>query len=93
MEKFALQFKTVQDAVSAVTDCLGMAACENSGTVDAASGKKSHNLYCSGSFGGSCKTLARCQVSMASSGESTILKIAVRSENEAVSHMIAECIS
>ena len=71
-----LQFKTVADAVSGVLDCLGMQACENSASPQAKS--KTHNLFMSGSFSGSCRTLARAQISLASSGDGTVLKVTVK---------------
>ena len=56
-----------------VIDCLGMQPCENSAQSQPKA--KVHNLYLSGTFGGNCKVLARCQVSLASSGDGTILKV------------------
>ena len=90
MEKFALQFKTIETAVPAVIDCLGMAACENSAAPAARA--KSHNLFLSGTFSGGIKCLARCQVSLASSGEGSILKIGIRSDDAEISQMLTECI-
>merc|ERR1711865_491920 len=90
MAKYALEFKTVAEAVAGVMDCLGMQACENSAEPQAKA--KTHNLFLSGSFSGSCRTLARAQISLAASGEGTVLKIGVRSEHPEVSQMMSECI-
>ena len=90
MEKFSLQFKSIELAVPAVIDCLGMVPCENSATP--ASRTKPHNLYLSGTFVGGVKCLARCQVSLAAAGDASILKIGIRSDNAEISQMLTECI-
>jgi coatomer protein complex subunit gamma len=90
MAKFALEFKTVAEAVAGVMDCLGMQACENSAQPQPKA--KTHNLFLSGTMAGACKTLARAQLTLAASGEGTILKIGVRSDSPEVSQLMSECI-
>jgi len=91
LEKFALQFKTMEEAVAAVVDFLGMQPCDGTGTVKANAGGKPHMLHLSGVFVTGQQVLGRAQIAMQSSG-GVVLKIAVRSEDAAVSRMVADCI-
>eukprot|EP00566_Odontella_aurita_P002657 CAMPEP_0113544468 /NCGR_PEP_ID=MMETSP0015_2-20120614/10727_1 /TAXON_ID=2838 /ORGANISM="Odontella" /LENGTH=956 /DNA_ID=CAMNT_0000444735 /DNA_START=81 /DNA_END=2951 /DNA_ORIENTATION=+ /assembly_acc=CAM_ASM_000160 len=92
MEKFALQFKKQEEAVKAVVDFLGMQPCDGTGQIKPNAGGKPHMLHLSGVFVGGRSVLARAQVAM--QGDSgVVLKIAVRSEDEGVSRMVADCIS
>ena len=91
LEKYALQFKSLEDAVSAVINLLGMQACDGTGSVKATSAGKPHMLHLSGVFIGGKSTLARAQLAM--QGDSgVVLKIAVRSEDENAPRMVADCI-
>eukprot|EP00978_Attheya_sp_CCMP212_P013599 scaffold34139_cov45-Attheya_sp.AAC.2 len=91
LEKFALQFKSLNDAVAAVIDFLGMQPCDGTATVSpSVADGKPHMLHMSGVFVGGCSVLARAQVALQSG--SAVLKIAVRSEDETVSRMVADCI-
>jgi coatomer protein complex subunit gamma len=92
LEKYALQFKKLEDAVQAVIDFLGMQPCDGTGVVkNAAGGNKPHMLHLSGVFVSGQQVLARAQVTM--QGETgAVLKIAVRSEDAAVSRIVADCI-
>ena len=91
LEKFALQFKNQEDAVSAVIAYLGMQPCDGTGTVKP--GGKPHMLHLSGVFVGGRSVLARAQIALQGEAGGVILKIAVRSEDEGVSRMVADCIS
>lgn len=86
LEKFALQFKKAEDAVSAVIDYLGMQACD--GTAQIKTPGKPHMMHLSGVFFTGQQVLARAQVADGGS----VLKIAVRSEDETVSRLVADCI-
>lgn len=91
LEKFALQFKKMEDAVTAVIDFLGMQPCDGTATVKANSAGKPHMLHMSGVFVTGQQVLARAQVAM--QGETgVVLKIAVRSEDSDVSRIVADCI-
>merc|ERR1711865_1208809 len=94
LEKFALQFKKMEDAVVAIISFLGMQPCDGTGQLKPGNtGSAPHMLHLSGSFLGGQQVLARAQVAMA--GDSTgqvIFKIAVRSDSEQVSRMVADCI-
>lgn len=92
LEKFALQFKKMEDAVSAVIDFLGMQPCDGTGVVKAGAGGKPHMLHLSGVFVSGQSVLARAQVTLQGEGGGVVLKIAVRSEDEQVSRMVADCI-
>jgi len=92
LEKFSLQFKKQEDAVAAVIDFLGMSPCDGTATIKANAGGKPHMLHMSGVFVGGCSVLARAQVAMDPSGAGVVLKIAVRSEDENVSRIVADCI-
>jgi coatomer protein complex subunit gamma len=91
LEKFALQFKQMDQAVTAVVDFLGMQPCDGTGAVKAGEGNKPHMLHLSGVFVSGEQVLGRAQIVMQNEG-GVILKIAVRSEDESVSRMVADCI-
>lgn len=90
LEKFALQFRGMDLALSAVIDFLGMQPCDGTGVVKAADGGKPHMLHLSGVFVSGEQVLARAQLAMQDG--SAVLKIAVRSESEQVSRLVADCI-
>jgi coatomer subunit gamma len=92
LEKFALQFKKLEDAVSAVIDFLGMQPCDGTAAVKAATPGKPHMLHLSGVFVTGQQVLARAQVAMQGDTGGVVLKIAVRSEDAAVSRIVADCI-
>jgi len=89
LEKFALQFRKMEDALASVIDFLGMQACDGTGTIKTPG--KPHMLHLSGVFMGGQQVLARAQIAMQDTG--AVLKIAVRSEAEDVSRMVADCIN
>jgi coatomer protein complex subunit gamma len=91
LEKFALQFKTLEDAVVAIIDFLGMQPCDGTATVKAATAGKPHMLHLSGVFVKGHQVLSRAQISMQAGG-GVVLKIAVRSDDADVSRMVADCI-
>jgi len=93
LEKFALQFKKMDEAVTAVVNFLGMQPCDGTGKLkpDNTSGAKPHMLHLSGAFVSGSQVLARAQVAMQPTG-GVVLKIAVRSDNETVSRIVADCI-
>lgn len=93
LEKFALQFKKMDEAVSAIVNFLGMQPCDGTGALkpDNTNGAKPHMLHMSGAFVTGSQVLARAQVAMQPTG-GVVLKIAVRSDDEAVSRMVADCI-
>ena len=90
VESFALSFKTVSDAVTAVLDFLGMAACDGTGVVK--EGANKHNGYLSGVFLGGIRVLARVALVIEDPASGCILKIAVRSEDPDISRLVADCI-
>ena len=98
LEKYALQFKKLDDAVAAVIDFLGMQPCDGTGAIKPNSASKPHMLHLSGVFvTGQQQVLARAQIAMLEPGENNtgsgvVLKIAVRSGDEAVSRMVSDCI-
>lgn len=92
-EKFALQFKKLEDAVSAVTELLGMQAADGTGVIASGDGsKRQHSLHLSGVFIGNETVLARVKLQM-DDASGVILKIAVRSSNKEISQLICNCIS
>lgn len=92
LEKFALQFKRMEDAVSAIVDFLGMQPCDGTGSLKPNSAGKPHMLHMSGVFVGGQQVLARAQIAMQGDSGNVILKIAVRSEDATISRMVADCI-
>lgn len=91
LEKFALQFKNMNDAVVAVIDFLGMQPCDGTATVKPTAAGKPHMLHLSGVFVTGQQVMSRAQIAMQPSG-GCVLKIAVRSEDGDVSRMVADCI-
>lgn len=93
LEKFALQFKKLEDAVTAVTDFLGMQAVDGTAAIPTGDGpKRSHTLHMCGVFVGNISVLARAQLQLDEGSGSVVLKIAVRSESKDISQLVAECI-
>lgn len=99
LEKFALQFKKLDEAVAAVVNFLGMQAVEGTGTVNAAASgdaKKPHILHLSGVFIGNVPVLVRAQLQLEEAPNGAIsgvvLKMAVRSQSKEISQLVAECI-
>jgi coatomer protein complex subunit gamma len=94
LEKFALQFKKIDEAINAVMDFLGMQAVDNTNVVapDFLSAKKPHVLHLSGVFIGNIPVLARAQLQMDDS-TGVVLKLAVRSQSKEISQTVAGCIS
>jgi coatomer subunit gamma len=91
LEKFALQYKRLEDAIAAVIDFLGMQPCDGTAVLKQNLGGKPHMLHLSGVFVSGEKVLARAQIMM--QGEANVvLKIAVRSDSSDVSRMVADCI-
>jgi coatomer protein complex subunit gamma len=89
LEKYALQFKKMEDAVAAIVDFLGMQPCDGTATVKP--GGKPHMLHLSGVFVSGQQVLSRAQIAM-QGDTGVVLKIAVRSEDEGVSRIVADCI-
>lgn len=94
LEKFALQFKKVEEAITAIIDFLGMQAVDNTHLVapDFLSAKKPHVLHLSGVFIGNIPVLVRAQLQL-DEGSGVVLKLAVRSQRKELSQLVAECIS
>jgi coatomer protein complex subunit gamma len=92
IEKFSLQFKKLSDALVAVVEFLGMQPCDNTGVISAAdASKKSHTLHLSGMFIGNTTVLVRAQLQL-DEANGVVLKMAVRSESQDISTLVAECI-
>jgi Adaptin N terminal region/Coatomer gamma subunit appendage platform subdomain/Coatomer subunit gamma-1 C-terminal appendage platform len=67
IEQYALGFKTISDALTALGDTLGMAFCDGSGPAHVKPGATSHAAYLSGTFLGGMKVLARTQMKLSTS--------------------------
>ena len=99
LEKFALQFKKMEEAVNAVIDFLGMQPVDSTGNVapqpigsSDANAKRTHVLHLSGVFVGNVPVLVRAQFTMDGTSNDVTLKIAVRSQTLSISQIVAECI-
>ncbi|CAM9742963.1 unnamed protein product, partial [Choristocarpus tenellus] len=73
LEKFALHFRRLEEAVTGVVDFLGMQACDGTSRVPA--GKREHTLHLCGMFVGDVAVLVRAQINMSNTG--CILKVRV----------------
>jgi coatomer protein complex subunit gamma len=89
-EKFALQQKSLEDALTSVILSLGMQPCDGTGTIKA--GGKPHMLHASGVFIGGKNVLVRAQIASNQDSVGMVLKIAVRSDDPTISRMVAECV-
>jgi hypothetical protein len=89
VKKYSLGLESLQAAVNAVTDLLGMQSSESSGTVP--EGARSHAVNLSGVFFGDLTVLARAGF-MLDAKHGVTLKIAVRSPNPAVNNMLTNAI-
>lgn len=93
LEKYALSFKRLEDAIKGVIDFLGMQAVDGTNVVASSDGpKKGHTLHLSGVFLGGVAVLARVQLALDDAGSGTVLKMAVRSQSPEVSRLVADCI-
>lgn len=93
LEKFALQFRQLEDAVTAVIDFLGMQPCDGTAVVKQNASSKPHMLHLSGVFVSGQQVLARAQLSMQNPDTGgVVLKIAVRSDDVGVSRIVTDCI-
>ena len=90
MDKYLLHVKTLKEAVASMVDSLGMQPCDGTGVVKSES--KPHMLHMSGVFVGGKSALVRSQLSL-QSGEGVVVKIAVRSDTEGLSQILAGSIS
>ena len=94
LEKFALQFRKLEEAVAAIIEFLGMQPVDGTGVVSpdaAAHKKKPHILHLSGVFLGNVPVLVRAQMQL-DDASGVVLKMAVRSQDQSVSQLVAECI-
>lgn len=93
LEKFALQFKKLEDAIVAVTDFLGMQIVDGTAVVpsEVLTLKKPHVLHLSGVFVGNVSVLVRAQLQV-DDATGVVLKLAVRSPSRDISQLVAECI-
>jgi coatomer subunit gamma len=91
LESYALPFKSVGDALSALLDTLGLVPCEGTGIVKA--GATKHNAYLSGVFLGNKKVLARLQLTLDEENSVCVLKIGLRSEDEHIPALLMERIA
>eukprot|EP00611_Tribonema_gayanum_P013774 TRINITY_DN24994_c0_g1_i2.p1 TRINITY_DN24994_c0_g1~~TRINITY_DN24994_c0_g1_i2.p1 ORF type:complete len:854 (-),score=272.22 TRINITY_DN24994_c0_g1_i2:124-2685(-) len=98
LEKFALQFRRLDEAVAGVLDFLGMQPCDGTAAIKptgtSAGLPPPHTLHLSGVFVGSKPVLVRAQLAITQSNDTIgcVLKIAVRSDDPDVSRMVADCI-
>jgi coatomer protein complex subunit gamma len=93
LEKFALQFKKLEEAVVAVADFLGMQPADGTNVIPTATdgSRRSHTLHLVGMFLGNISVLVRAQLQLDESG-GILLKLAVRSESMDISQTVAGCI-
>lgn len=97
LEKFALQFSKLEDAISAVIDFVGMQPCDGTAAIKPGNigGAKPHMLHLSGIFMGNQQVLVRAQIGFQNADNvsaGVILKIAVRSNDGTISRVVADCI-
>lgn len=89
VKKYSLGLDSLQSAVEAVIDLLGMQPCENSGNV--ADGAQSCGVMLSGIFFGNMNVLVRAGFVL-DARQSVTLRVFVRSDNGDINNMIAQAI-
>ena len=89
IETFGLSFKSVEDGVNGVVKFLGMKPYQGTDTVKEEA--KQHQILLSGVFIGGVKVVARGQIGMTDE-HGCVLKLQIRSEDDLVSTIVAECI-
>ena len=87
---FQLPFKTTEEAVAGTIKSFGMSVCEDSGKPNVT--EKVHNLLLSGLFLNLEMVLVRAAIGF-SSEYGCVLKVTVRSLNQAVSRVVLECVN
>ncbi len=91
-QKYVLQYRSLDSAVSALVAFLGMDTCDGTGIIKQGSPK--HMLHLSGIFVGGMTILARAQISFLNDSNSNgvVLRVAVRSGDALVSRMVLDSI-
>jgi coatomer protein complex subunit gamma len=89
VKKYSLGLETLQAAVDAVVELLGMTACEKSGKV--ADGARSHTVNLAGTYFGDVPVLARAAF-LLDTKPAVTLKIAVRSKDSHISQLLVNAI-
>lgn len=92
--KFTLPVKALEHAVSSLIQSLGMVPCDGTGEFPGgdSSDRKQHMLHLAGKFLGGHEVLARAQLTVRP-GEGTLLRVAVRCDDKAVSVAVMSCIN
>jgi len=91
MAKYSLQYKSLDDGLSAVLNMLGMQPCDGTGVLKSPE-EKTHMLHLSGVFIGNKAVFGRAQLGKQGDASGVVLKIAVRSDDASVPRMVADCI-
>ena len=89
VEQFGLSFKSLGEALTRVSEALGLAPCEGTGVVKG--GAQKHSAYLSGVFVGGIKVLGRCQLWI--EGDGCVLKLGLRTEAEGVAELLMSTLS
>eukprot|EP00808_Paulinella_micropora_P019525 g48229.t1 len=89
VKKYSLGLDSLQGAVDAVVELLGLSPIEGSGTVP--EGVRSHTVNLAGKFVGDVTVLARAGF-LLDAKPSVVLKIAIRSEDEAITALLVSAI-
>ncbi len=94
LEKYALQFRKFDEAITAIIEYLGMQAVDGTNVVsqETIGARKPHVLHMSGVFVGNIPVLVRAQLQL-DDATGVVLKLAVRSQSQDISQLVAECIS
>ena len=96
-ERFQLPQKTLEEGVSAIIKLLGMQPCDGTQQIKqnqttGKEGKLTHDLRLSGVFVGNKQVLVWCKYVLSEGGNQMIFTIKVRSPEQALSQLVADCI-
>merc|ERR1712048_970444 len=95
LEKYAMAFKTLDNAVGKILELLGMQPCDGTGIVknSTISNTKTHMIHACGVLINRKDVLVRIQVTLTTGDNVFVVKIAVRSDDINISRLIANCIA
>jgi coatomer protein complex subunit gamma len=90
VKKYVLGLDSIETAVNAVVELLGMRPCESGAEV--AEGASSHAMFMAGVFFGGVDVLCRAGFMLDKGGKGVTLKVAIRSENEDLNALLVSAI-
>jgi coatomer protein complex subunit gamma len=92
LQKFALQYTRLDEALAAVVSFMAMQPADGTGSLPMGNEKRSHTLHLSGAFLGNLPVLVRAGLQLDDAAGGVVLKMAIRSSDAAISALVSECV-